>query len=162
MEQSKNKSAENKKKFVKPHFVFPERDSFNFNEERKRKSMGMDVDEVRRFTLKVDKDNWFVNTIFIIIKDKYTELLHTNYYKVKFNNSMQFKQIIIRLPFCYSSLPFFRLCVSSFNLWFLASLVLFFLFYLVIYAMRMFRLEDFSLQLLFLWFFSSSICEVVS
>lgn len=57
MEQSKNKSAENKKKFVKPHFVFPERDSFNFNEERKRKSMGMDVDEVRRFTLKVDKDN---------------------------------------------------------------------------------------------------------
>ena len=47
MEQSKNKSAENKKKFVKPHFVFPERDSFNFNEERKRKSMGMDVDEVR-------------------------------------------------------------------------------------------------------------------
>lgn len=55
LEQSKHRSIESKKKFMKPTFVFPERDSFNFNEERKRKSMG--VDEVRGFVLKIDREN---------------------------------------------------------------------------------------------------------
>ena len=54
LEQSKSISMQGGKKFMRPNFVFPERDSFNFNQERKRKSIG--VDEIRRLTLKIDKD----------------------------------------------------------------------------------------------------------